>query len=461
MQSGSDAHTKLRDVTSRLDQEAGLSAPRQIRNCSTVDEVLGVFAHVFRLLGVIPNKEHLSNDDVHKTLKCLRCPFHFTHITLPPQNSEFNGAEIALILEWLAGLVDLKLLPNLVPKAEELKMHVLFNQFIRSYECFLQGEDVACSMIHRSRLDDSRKLNDAHKHEMDEMKTENSTLLSFLCVGADLSQGISVKRSKEYELQMLEHAYRQKSKLHSEKVADSTSKLLHSRRRMSAMGRTLEDRIERVNTVQAKRNVGYMVDSKNTVESSICDLDRLVQLVSQLSNQYRKLISYLPSTCGPELLPEFTALTDCRGGVPEPESLSTIRRIRDLTTSKTRDIANLLLHRDVLNSNIVNAHMQRATVCSTLVAELYASESTYESERNQINSAISELKLELSQVELQFPKEELSNSLQEDISRKETHFAQTQGRCAQEKSTMQHDILLALDDMMSHKQKVLCSLDAK
>mmetsp|Transcript_1552 Transcript_1552/g.4849 ORF Transcript_1552/g.4849 Transcript_1552/m.4849 type:complete len:106 (+) Transcript_1552:1486-1803(+) len=105
--------------------------------------------------------------------------------------------------------------------------------------------------------------------------------------------------------------------------------------------------------------------------------------------------------------------------------------------------------------------MQRATVCSTLVAELYASESTYESERNQINSAISELKLELSQVELQFPKEELSNSLQEDISRKETHFAQTQGRCAQEKSTMQHDILLALDDMMSHKQKVLCSLDAK
>jgi hypothetical protein len=40
-------------------------------------------------------------------------------------------------------------------------------------------------------------------------------------------------------------------------------------------------------------------------------------------------------------------------------------------------------------------------VCSTLVAELYASESTYESERNQINSAISELKLELSQVELQ------------------------------------------------------------
>jgi hypothetical protein len=58
-----------------------------------------------------------------------------------------------------------------------------------------------------------------------------------------------------------------------------------------------------------------MVDSKNTVESSICDLDRLVQLVSQLSNQYRKLISYLPSTCGPELLPEFTALTDCRGGV--------------------------------------------------------------------------------------------------------------------------------------------------
>mmetsp|Transcript_1548 Transcript_1548/g.4835 ORF Transcript_1548/g.4835 Transcript_1548/m.4835 type:complete len:205 (+) Transcript_1548:1138-1752(+) len=204
-----------------------------------------------------------------------------------------------------------------------------------------------------------------------------------------------------------------------------------------------------------------MVDSKNTVESSICDLDRLVQLVSQLSNQYRKLISYLPSTCGPELLPEFTALTDCRGGVPEPESLSTIRRIRDLTTSKTRDIANLLLHRDVLNSNIVNAHMQRATVCSTLVAELYASESTYESERNQINSAISELKLELSQVELQFPKEELSNSLQEDISRKETHFAQTQGRCAQEKSTMQHDILLALDDMMSHKQKVLCSLDAK
>mmetsp|Transcript_8855 Transcript_8855/g.29885 ORF Transcript_8855/g.29885 Transcript_8855/m.29885 type:complete len:462 (+) Transcript_8855:315-1700(+) len=461
MQSRSDAHTKLRDVTSRLDQEAGLSAPRQIRNCSTVDEVLGVFAHVFRLLGVIPNKEHLSNDDVHKTLKCLRCPIHFTHITLPPQNSEFNGAEIALILEWLAGLVDLKLLPNLVPKAEELKMHVLFNQFIRSYECFLQGEDVACSMIHRSRLDDSRKLNDAHKHEMDEMKTENSTLLSFLCVGADLSQGISVKRSKEYELQMLEHAYRQKSKLHSEKVADSTSKLLHSRRRMSAMGRTLEDRIERVNTVQAKRNVGYMVDSKNTVESSICDLDRLVQLVSQLSNQYRKLISYLPSTCGPELLPEFTALTDCRGGVPEPESLSTIRRIRDLTTSKTRDIANLLLHRDVLNSNIVNAHMQRATVCSTLVAELYASESTYESERNQINSAISELKLELSQVELQFPKEELSNSLQEDISRKETHFAQTQGRCAQEKSTMQHDILLALDDMMSHKQKVLCSLDAK
>jgi len=289
MQSRSDAHTKLRDVTSRLDQEAGLSAPRQIRNCSTVDEVLGVFAHVFRLLGVIPNKEHLSNDDVHKTLKCLRCPIHFTHITLPPQNSEFNGAEIALILEWLAGLVDLKLLPNLVPKvvislsnspnspdwslfyeqAEELKMHVLFNQFIRSYECFLQGEDVACSMIHRSRLDDSRKLNDAHKHEMDEMKTENSTLLSFLCVGADLSQGISVKRSKEYELQMLEHAYRQKSKLHSEKVADSTSKLLHSRRRMSAMGvssvvlfetnvntkhlytqRTLEDRIERVNTVQ-------------------------------------------------------------------------------------------------------------------------------------------------------------------------------------------------------------------
>mmetsp|Transcript_1559 Transcript_1559/g.4881 ORF Transcript_1559/g.4881 Transcript_1559/m.4881 type:complete len:360 (+) Transcript_1559:318-1397(+) len=359
MQSRSDAHTKLRDVTSRLDQEAGLSAPRQIRNCSTVDEVLGVFAHVFRLLGVIPNKEHLSNDDVHKTLKCLRCPIHFTHITLPPQNSEFNGAEIALILEWLAGLVDLKLLPNLVPKAEELKMHVLFNQFIRSYECFLQGEDVACSMIHRSRLDDSRKLNDAHKHEMDEMKTENSTLLSFLCVGADLSQGISVKRSKEYELQMLEHAYRQKSKLHSEKVTDSTSKLLHSRRRMSAMGRTLEDRIERVNTVQAKRNVGYMVDSKNTVESSICDLDRLVQLVSQLSNQYRKLISYLPSTCGPELLPEFTALTDCRGGVPEPESLSTIRRIRDLTTSKTRDIANLLLHRDVLNSNIVNAHMQR------------------------------------------------------------------------------------------------------
>jgi len=339
MQSRSDAHTKLRDVTSRLDQEAGLSAPRQIRNCSTVDEVLGVFAHVFRLLGVIPNKEHLSNDDVHKTLKCLRCPIHFTHITLPPQNSEFNGAEIALILEWLAGLVDLKLLPNLVPKAEELKMHVLFNQFIRSYECFLQGEDVACSMIHRSRLDDSRKLNDAHKHEMDEMKTENSTLLSFLCVGADLSQGISVKRSKEYELQMLEHAYRQKSKLHSEKVADSTSKLLHSRRRMSAMGRTLEDRIERVNTVQAKRNVGYMVDSKNTVESSICDLDRLVQLVSQLSNQYRKLISYLPSTCGPELLPEFTALTDCRGGVPEPESLSTIRRIRDLTTSKTRQVS--------------------------------------------------------------------------------------------------------------------------
>uniref|UniRef100_A0A6T5SQ68 Uncharacterized protein n=1 Tax=Ostreococcus mediterraneus TaxID=1486918 RepID=A0A6T5SQ68_9CHLO len=134
MQSRSDAHTKLRDVTSRLDQEAGLSAPRQIRNCSTVDEVLGVFAHVFRLLGVIPNKEHLSNDDVHKTLKCLRCPIHFTHITLPPQNSEFNGAEIALILEWLAGLVDLKLLPNLVPKAEELKMHVLFNQFIRSYE---------------------------------------------------------------------------------------------------------------------------------------------------------------------------------------------------------------------------------------------------------------------------------------------------------------------------------------
>jgi len=194
-------------------------------------------------------------------------------------------------------------------------------------------------MIHRSRLDDSRKLNDAHKHEMDEMKTENSTLLSFLCVGADLSQGISVKRSKEYELQMLEHAYRQKSKLHSEKVADSTSKLLHSRRRMSAMGRTLEDRIERVNTVQAKRNVGYMVDSKNTVESSICDLDRLVQLVSQLSNQYRKLISYLPSTCGPELLPEFTALTDCRGGVPEPESLSTIRRIRDLTTSKTRQVS--------------------------------------------------------------------------------------------------------------------------
>ena len=43
----------------------------------------------------------------------------------------------------------------------------------------------------------------------------------------------------------------------------------------------------------------------------------------------------------------------------------------------------------------------------------------------------------------------------------QTNFAQTQGRCAQEKSTMQHDILLALDDMMSHKQKVLCSLDAK
>jgi len=137
------------------------------------------------------------------------------------------------------------------------------------------------------------------------------------------------------------------------------------------------------------------------VESSICDLDRLVQLVSQLSNQYRKLISYLPSTCGPELLPEFTALADCRGGVPEPESLSTIRRIRDLTTSKTRDIANLLLHRDVLNSNIINAYKQRASVCATLAAELYASESMYESERNQINSAISELKLELSQVELQ------------------------------------------------------------
>lgn len=52
-------------------------------------------------------------------------------------------------------------------------------------------------MIHRSRLDDSRKLNNAHKHEMDQMKIENSTLLSFLRVGADLSQGISVKRSKE------------------------------------------------------------------------------------------------------------------------------------------------------------------------------------------------------------------------------------------------------------------------
>ena len=70
---------------------------------------------------------------------------------------------------------------------------------------------------------------------------------------------------------MLEHAYRQKSKLHSEKVADSTSKLLHSRRRMSAMGvssvvffetnvntkhlytqRTLEEHTERVNAVQVK-----------------------------------------------------------------------------------------------------------------------------------------------------------------------------------------------------------------
>jgi len=40
-------------------------------------------------------------------------------------------------------------------------------------------------------------------------------------------------------------------------------------------------------------------------------------------------------------------------------------------------------------------------VCATLAAELYASESMYESERNQFNSAISELKLELSQVELQ------------------------------------------------------------
>ncbi len=70
---------------------------------------------------------------------------------------------------------------------------------------------------------------------------------------------------------MLEHAYRQKSKLHSEKVADSTSKLLHSRRRMSAMRvssvvlfetnvntkhlytqRTLEEHTERVNAVQVK-----------------------------------------------------------------------------------------------------------------------------------------------------------------------------------------------------------------
>ena len=107
MQGDEFLNTELCDIDTLFDR-VRLNVPRQVSTHLTENEVLGIFASVFGHLGVVQNKEHLSNDDVCTILKCIRCPVYFTKSTLSPRNLESHGAQVTLVIKWLAELIDLE-----------------------------------------------------------------------------------------------------------------------------------------------------------------------------------------------------------------------------------------------------------------------------------------------------------------------------------------------------------------
>lgn len=218
-------------VTERLDSKTPPQTPQPPSN----QDVRNMFETALRNFAFYSRKMQFSDDDIHVTLKFIRCPSQVTKKAVSFQNADAVSSEAVFASRWLTRLLEYDRAVRKSTVTGVQKFNTLFEECSMFYKEFLQGKNDAFNKSNLCNLAEIQETNKSQKYALNEIREFNLKIKSSLESKLRLLSIADFKRTKEVELQILRTDHALSAQQQAELSGQRMSTLVSIKKRMANM----------------------------------------------------------------------------------------------------------------------------------------------------------------------------------------------------------------------------------